>query len=164
VRLEARELDGRPGPCDDLGVPPLATRSARLMAALIDVLIAWLGPVALMLYGDSLRFKPADDDPTTSMAGLLMFGWLLLVGAYNAWMLATRGQTPGKNLLRIRIVRLDGSPASPAQTVLLRAVLVLLLDLVPGFLLLDPLFILRKDRRCLHDLIAGTQVVVAPRA
>jgi uncharacterized RDD family membrane protein YckC len=145
-------------------VPPLATRSSRLLAALIDVLIAWLGPVALMLYGDSLGFRAADDDPTTSLAGLMMFGWLLLVGAYNAWMLSTRGQTVGKSLLRIRIVGLDGSRASAGQALLLRSLLVLLLDLVPGFLLADPLFIFRKDRRCLHDLIAGTQVVAIPRS
>jgi len=36
----------------------------------------------------------------------------------------------------------------------------LLLAILPGFMLLDPLFILRRDRRCLHDLIAGTKVVV----
>jgi uncharacterized RDD family membrane protein YckC len=36
---------------------------------------------------------------------------------------------------------------------------------VPGInlvMLVDPLLIFRSDRRCLHDLLAGTQVIQVP--
>ena len=38
------------------------------------------------------------------------------------------------------------------------------ISLVPFYRLVDILFIFREDRRCLHDLIAGTQVVVGDGA
>jgi uncharacterized RDD family membrane protein YckC len=30
-------------------------------------------------------------------------------------------------------------------------------------MIIDPLLIFRKDKRCLHDLLAGTQVIEAPK-
>lgn len=43
--------------------------------------------------------------------------------------------------------------------VLLRLMLNTLLAFIPGYALVDILFIFRKDRRCIHDFIAGTHVV-----
>jgi len=36
-----------------------------------------------------------------------------------------------------------------------------LLGLIPLYGLVDILFIFRSDRRCIHDMIAGTQIVEA---
>ncbi len=43
--------------------------------------------------------------------------------------------------------------------VLVRMVLNGALGLIPFYSLVDALFIFRSDRRCIHDLIAGTVVV-----
>jgi uncharacterized RDD family membrane protein YckC len=43
--------------------------------------------------------------------------------------------------------------------VLLRGVVNGLLSIIPLYGLVDALFIFREDKRCLHDLIAGTIVV-----
>lgn len=43
--------------------------------------------------------------------------------------------------------------------VLMRSVLNRILSFIPFYALVDILFIFREDRRCLHDRIAGTQVV-----
>ena len=73
------------------------------------------------------------------------------------------GRTPGKALVGLRVVRWDGDPVRPgavfvrtlvaAPTILLAGV-----DLLVG--------VVQRDRRALHDLVAGTAVVHdwAPRA
>ena len=67
-----------------------------------------------------------------------------------------------------RIVRLDGRPVGFVEAVLLRSWMFGLLGWVPragSFLgLADILFIFRRDRRCLHDLLAGTKVIETSRS
>ncbi|UKE68407.1 RDD family protein [Xanthomonas cerealis pv. cerealis] len=76
---------------------------------------------------------------------------------------ARTGQTWGKKLLSIRIVDLHGEPPPLWRLIVLRYLPTQLLSLVPVagnvYALLDALFIFRHDKRCLHDIIAGTQVV-----
>jgi uncharacterized RDD family membrane protein YckC len=94
---------------------------------------------------------------------------VLAVAGYQFHLCASSGQSIGKRRMGIRVVLEDGSPASLFHILLLRnfipGLLVYLLGLlVPGVLLaVDALFIFRADRRCLHDLIAGTKVVKAPQ-
>ncbi len=98
---------------------------------------------------------------TSSVLGFI--GFLLL----NGYFLKTNGQTVGKKLSGIRIADLDGKVPDFAKVVLLRYLpvsLVATIPLVGGYLtVIDVLFIFRSDRRCLHDLIAGTKVVTARR-
>ena len=84
--------------------------------------------------------------------------------ALQAHLLASRGQTIGKWLFGIKIVRVeDGTLAGFARTVLLREALGrVLLSNIPLYYLVDGGFIFRKDSRCLHDWIGGTRVVQAP--
>ena len=104
-------------------------------------------------------------DPTTqqmSTAGSIWF--LIIFMAINSYLLLTKGQTVGKWMLGIRIVDAASNGAATAVKLLgLRYVLVLLVMAIPiiGQLLglIDVLFIFRSDRRCVHDLIAGTKVV-----
>jgi hypothetical protein len=89
---------------------------------------------------------------------------LLIWCVITAWLLATCGQSIGKRLVGIKIVRTDGSRASFARIFLLRNLVSTLPGLLPYFgllyiLLLDPLFIFQDSRRCLHDMIADTIVV-----
>ena len=93
-----------------------------------------------------------------------MIGFTVMV-AIQGYPLAQSGQTWGKKLLKLKIVNLDGSQPDFLRLVGLRYGSTQLISLVPfvGGLygLVDSLFIFREDRRCLHDLIAGTRVVVA---
>ena len=73
------------------------------------------------------------------------------------------GQTIGKWMLNIHIVDMAGNKAG-VGTILFRRSLPLsvagLVSIVGQFLsLLDALSIFRKDCRCVHDHIAGTQVL-----
>jgi uncharacterized RDD family membrane protein YckC len=62
-------------------------------------------------------------------------------------------------------VRTDGQPASPWQVIGLRYGTGFLATMIPFlgmfFGLADALLIFRRNRRCIHDLIAGTTVVTA---
>ena len=70
------------------------------------------------------------------------------------------GQTLGKKALRIRIVKMDtGENGGFVPNVLLRLIVNGLLGIIPLYGLVDILFIFRGDRPCIHDMIAGTQVV-----
>jgi uncharacterized RDD family membrane protein YckC len=88
----------------------------------------------------------------------------LALAVVQIWMLTTSGQTLGKRVLGIRIVRLgDDSNPGFVRAFLLRMVVPGLIGMLPlvglCFTIVDALFIFRADRRCIHDLIADTKVV-----
>ena len=77
-------------------------------------------------------------------------------------LLSTKGQTVGKKCLGIRIVQANGADAGFVHAVLLRVVVMGVINGIVGKTsFVDPLFIFREDRRCLHDLLAGTVVIEA---
>jgi uncharacterized RDD family membrane protein YckC len=95
------------------------------------------------------------------ISGLLIVGLFI----YTAVLVHRNGQTIAKKLLNIKVVRTDGSKAGLGRIFWLRNVVIVVLSVIPvlGVLvsLVDPLFIFRDNRRCLHDLIADTKVVRA---
>jgi len=96
---------------------------------------------------------------------MMMIVAVLPVGAVNVYYLARDGQTLGKKALGIRIVRDNtGEPVALLRLLLLRSVVSWILGAVPIvgglFSIVDACFIFRPDRRCVHDHIADTKVVV----
>ncbi|HBD82638.1 MAG TPA: RDD family protein, partial [Dehalococcoidia bacterium] len=95
----------------------------------------------------------------------------MLVAYLAAWFLVQatfltiNGQTVGKMIFSIRIVKVGtGRNGGFVPNVLLRLVLNGALGLIPVYSVVDALFIVRSDRRCIHDLIAGTVVVKSQRS
>ena len=145
----------------------LAGRGTRLGAALIDGLLAGLAFGVLAVISPINIFKVAaasTSGVTMLMLQSLVLGFILFL-LIHGYLLATRSQTVGKALLKIRIVRSDGSPATFARIVGMRYLSTSVLASIPvvGWIysLVDSLFIFRASRRCLHDLIADTMVVTA---
>jgi uncharacterized RDD family membrane protein YckC len=137
----------------------LASRVSRLAAAIIDVLImmAVFFPIFLVL-----GFTVTEQQGP--MVQIMIGGVAVLVSlGINGWLLHTRGQTLGKMVMKIRIVRVDGVATTGWDTIgkrLLPLWLVQMIPVIGSFLgLLDVLFIFRQDRRCLHDMVAGTEVI-----
>ncbi|MBS0420453.1 MAG: RDD family protein [Proteobacteria bacterium] len=98
--------------------------------------------------------------PGTLITLVALLLWCVITG----WLVATNGQSIGKRLVGIKVVRTDGSRASFARIFLLRNVVNFLPNLLPyiGLLyqpIIDPLFIFQESQRCLHDMIADTMVV-----
>ena len=150
---------------------PLAGRGRRFGAKLMYWLMAGLLSLAASrLTSDSWLFQPAFGDFEQwaneigrYYAAYLLF--LLTIGAINLLLLHRSGQTIFKWLLKIRIVRYDGTEAGLSRLVFLRWLPFALCAILPclniAFFLCDALFIFRDDRRCLHDLLADTVVVDA---
>jgi len=151
---------------------PLASAGSRLAAVLIDGLL-FLPPVVV---GGVMSFllrpapgqvqAPLSGSTMAIMAVLGLYG--LAVAIYQSVMRSTRGQTFGKKVMKVRIVKLDGSQPGFVHAVLLRAIVNALPTLIPVvggvYGLIDILFIFRGDRRCIHDLIASTRVVMSEAA
>lgn len=154
--------------------PELAGRGRRLSAVVIDGFIVavacapglvWLVSSLGDLHPGSEHSTPADILPLIGAPLLVVLLPLLALLIYQTWLLSVRGQTIGKRLLDIRIIRMNGDNPGFVHAVLLRSFVMQLLGAIPivgGIIaLVDPLLIFRADRRCLHDLLADTQVVEA---
>ena len=161
-----------------MGAPgSLAERGARLLAASIDELIL-LGIALPMVFGaipaivtlvsggtDPELIDTGDivramlGGPGTIVTVIALIAWCVI----TAWLVAADGQSIGKRMVGIKVVRTDGSRASFARIFLLRNVVNGLPNLLPyvGWLyqLVDPLLIYQESRQCLHDRIADTIVV-----
>lgn len=143
----------------------LATLGQRLGASMLDSLIALLCAMpaivgAVMMNGSASESPPPAALGAIGLTGLLFIGLLI----WNLVLLGTRGQTIAKKWLGIRIVTFpEGTNPGGVKTILLRLLVNGLIGAVPLlgpiYSLVDICFIFREDRRCIHDLIAGTQVV-----
>lgn len=152
---------------DDGGKPVLASLEKRLFAAIIDTLIIVMVTVVplIVFFGGwqtyALKISQAGFLFTAGLSVVSFIIYLLIHGR----LLAVNGQTVEKKLLKIKIVRSDGTAADFQRIVVFRLLPVYLVQLVPvigGFIgLLDVLFIFRSSRQCIHDQIADTIVINA---
>jgi uncharacterized RDD family membrane protein YckC len=169
VPLAVTPASGFPASASSGAGLELASRWLRLGAALLDSIIGglFIAPGFLMLFMAGVFSQPDSANPALLLAGFVATasGFALLL-AIQIYLLVTRGQTIGKKFLGIKIVNFDDE-ANPGfvKIFLLRMFVNGLISAVPflGFFysLADILFIFREDKRCLHDLIAGTKVVQA---
>ncbi|MCP9237382.1 RDD family protein [Lewinella sp. JB7] len=129
-----------------------ATVGARIGAFCVDLLIV-TGVYVFVLY--------VLDQYRVGIDGAVVFRlvplfWLL--GYFFGWEMLGRGQTPGKWLLRLRVIRPDGRDPTPADF-LIRAVF-LLPDVVFTFGMAAILsIVLGRHRQRLGDLVARTVVI-----
>jgi len=146
----------------------LASRGSRFGAALVNGIFAAV-PIIVGFMVDPNSFHAAASgsvgeytgaSTSASFGGVTLLGWIVVL-IVNGILLARRSQSVGKVALGIEIVRTDGSRASFWRLAGLRWGLGFVINVfLRIYTLVDVLFIVRKDQRCLHDLIAGTVVVV----
>jgi uncharacterized RDD family membrane protein YckC len=124
----------------------LASRGSRLLAFIVDLAAL----LAIWLIGIFLN------EPFVFLIGL---------GAYIIWQirwLSSYGQSIGKKVMNIKIVKIDTEEnGGLVPNVLLRWFVNNIIGFIPLYVLVDVLFIFREDQRCIHDMIAGTKVVEA---
>jgi uncharacterized RDD family membrane protein YckC len=142
---------------------------SRTIAWLIDQMIVYLGLTLLWLGGAWVYFyallpvisakfgRVSVDDLnlwTLAIAGILTFA--LTNGYFITWETLWRGQTPGKRLAKIRVVRDDGQPIGVKEAALRS--FVGWFDL--GFFFMGLILVLfgRSEKR-LGDMAAGTLVI-----
>ncbi|WP_328594054.1 RDD family protein [Alcanivorax sediminis] len=142
---------------------PLATRGKRFFGALID------GLIQLAIIGPMVYFSGTWDEMMQSNGSLDLVGTLtwFIIGevlflALQGYLLFNRQQTIGKWLLNMKIVGMEQEQVPAGKLYGLRYLVLHVASQIPVVNLIgivDPLLIFRKDKRCLHDLLAGTQVV-----
>lgn len=143
--------------------PLLASREQRLVAAMIDALLAALviGPLQYK-FGLFAKFLAKQDFTAREIALWAVIG-IAVWFAQHGYLLATQAQTIGKRIVGIRIEDVSGGRTPLAKLVFLRYLPTTCIANVPGLgglvLIADILCIFRSDRRCLHDHLAGTRVV-----
>ena len=147
--------------------PELAGRGARLGAAIIDSIILGIVvvvPMVFILGGFSEYVSTINDSVFKWKFIMSVLGFMAFM-LINGVFLARDGQSIGKKLVGIKIVRSDGSKADLSVIVLRRMLPVYVAQWVPyaGPLaqFADVLCIFRESRKCLHDDIADTKVVNA---
>jgi uncharacterized RDD family membrane protein YckC len=143
-------------PPPNASVPAPASVGRRVAATLID-LVPLLALFALLAYtiGEWDLERPHRRIALRNEDFLL---YLALVLAYYGVLEAAFGRTLGKAMLRLRVVRLDGSTPTTGQVA--KRTLMRLLDFLPAFYLVGFVAAIANERNArLGDLVADTAVV-----
>ncbi len=151
----------------------LAPRGSRLAAVMLDGFVGFICFMPAYVMNFATIAQHARGNAIGIWISLAKTGgWFylgligaLVVLAIDLTLLARNGQTIGKKLLGIKVVRVDGSRVSLFRVFFLRYVCNTFLTLIPiaGSLysLVDSLMIFSESRRTVHDRIADTIVIRA---
>lgn len=136
---------------------------SRFLAAIVDTLLilaleAFISIAAIL---GSRYLNAAGLDESLNMWVIAIVGLILFFvfwGYYILFEMLWNGQTPGKRLAGLRVIRANGAPISLAESTIRN--LVRLIDFIPSLYGVGVvvMFIDRQSRR-LGDLAAGTLVV-----
>jgi uncharacterized RDD family membrane protein YckC len=124
----------------------------RVVAALVDFAVFAIVRLGL---GVLARRVGRMDDSVLGLHGTVVACTVLFAALYVITLHALEGQTIGKLVVGARVVDQNGAPPALGTSIL--RVLAYGCSLVPfglGFFMIG----LRRDRRGLHDLLAGTRV------
>ncbi len=147
----------------------LAERGTRLGASMLDGIILAI-PVALMLWAFYAAFQERFWDKVPGVKGILLSICAVAIGglidlAINGVFLRRNGQTVGKKICGIKIIKPTGEVPSLFDSFIKRRLVFSFAQQIPilgGIVsLVDVLLIFRDNRRCLHDQLANTIVVKA---
>jgi len=148
----------------------LASIGNRFLAVAIDHFIQYLAIVLISLAvlsfagmtGSLFGGEFFQEMPKWTIAILIIVVFALFAGYFVFFEWLWNGQTPGKRLMKLRVIREDGRPITLWEA--LARNLLRIFDAVPGFVLpiysigLITIFMNSRDQR-IGDMFAGTVVV-----
>ena len=165
----------------DLQGRELATFLQRLLAYLLDslfstvplvVFVVSLGfSLIIIVGGEDVGDSGQNNGLTYTILAVMMVSLVLWVGYFVWWLIVLRqGQTPGKQIAGIHVIRVDGSPSGCGFTflreVFIKGMLGALLSGITGgiYWVVDDLWPLWDvNRQALHGKMMNTVVVQNPR-
>lgn len=141
---------------------PMAGIGSRFLAIAVDTLIQiGIGLVALIVVavlGAAGALARIQQTSIWLVAGLVILVFLLMYGYFAFFEIIWNGQTPGKRIAGIRVVKDSGRPLTAAEAIgrnLLRIV-----DNIPAFYAVGVLVaLLNAKNKRIGDFIAGSVVV-----
>lgn len=145
---------------DNLGL--VASRWQRLWASLLDCLIMMTITLPVTYFTGGFTGVLQGVQPTIAYQLFMNALGLVVFIIFNGQLLIKSGRTIGKKVLGIKIVDLNGD--LPTKKHLLKRYAIYF---VPAYIpvagpylsLLNMLFIFGKEKRCIHDYVAGTKVI-----
>lgn len=135
----------------------IAGIGSRFLAAIIDTFFIGVAEViVLLVVGLAVQSLSLGESILTAAGALL--GFIILWGYYVAFELAWNGQSPGKRMLGLRVVREGGRPITVIASIIRN--LIRIVDFLPLLYGIGvvAMFVDRRARR-LGDLAAGVLVV-----
>ncbi len=140
---------------------PLAGVGSRALALLVDTLyqIAALAALAVVLlaFGTALR-ELTRQGAGWVVAAIILGLFAVQFGYFAVFEALWAGQTPGKRRMRLRVIKTNGRPITPAESVARN--LLRLVDSLPSLYGVGIVTVmLTPHRQRLGDLVAGTVVV-----
>jgi uncharacterized RDD family membrane protein YckC len=145
----------------------IAGIGSRFIASLIDTFLT-LALITLIVLGTLAFMRMATPDDMSRDLLETYFSWIIGAvglltfaiqwGYYIFFEMLWNGQSPGKRIVRLRVIRTDGGPISLSESVVRN--LVRMVDMLPAAYGVGviTMFASRQSRR-LGDLAAGTLVV-----
>ncbi|MCH8247730.1 MAG: RDD family protein [Bacteroidetes bacterium] len=150
---------------DSEGIDALASKGQRFLASMVDGLIGLVITFPIIYFTGGFKVIASGVQPSFSYTLFSSVVGILAFSLVHGMLLVRNGQTVGKKFIGIKIVDLSGNLPTITSHLLPRYAVFFLLGLVPvvGIFIfgINILFIFGKQRRCIHDYIAGTRVVVS---
>jgi uncharacterized RDD family membrane protein YckC len=146
---------------------PIAGIGSRFLAVLTDSFIQGT-TLVILFFGLVLILSAAPKVPGTTratdaatgwfLAAVFLFYFLLYWGYFSLFEAFWNGQTPGKRLLKIRVIKDSGRQITLFEA--LARNLIRVVDALPSFYLIGVITMLcNREQKRLGDLVAGTIVV-----
>lgn len=135
----------------------IAGIGSRFLAAIVDTFLIGVAEViVLLVVGLAVQSLSLGESILTAAGAVL--GFVILWGYYVAFELAWNGQSPGKRMLGLRVVREGGRPITVIASIIRN--LIRIVDFLPLLYGIGvvAMFVDRRARR-LGDLAAGVLVV-----
>ncbi|MDR0842115.1 MAG: RDD family protein [Acidobacteriota bacterium] len=141
---------------------PVAGIGSRALACAIDSLLQIIAIILLLLlfFASMWLFKFNVGSGIGAILGavVLLFPFLLQWGYFVLFEIFWNGQTPGKRIVGIRVIKESGRPITPMESMgrnLLRAI-----DMLPGIYAVGVVCMMLNQRsKRLGDYVAGTLLV-----
>lgn len=141
---------------------PLASRMRRFFAYILDQLIIGFALVPFSGYLGMPKSIEAYATLPENFFIRLFISFFIAFMLINGLLLYRYGQTVGKRLMNIAVATMDYNVPEFNRLIAFRYLPFLITAAFPSLVflfILNVIFIFRDDKRCVHDLLANTQVI-----
>ncbi len=135
----------------------MASVGDRIYAQILDTIFISIYFVIITTFVGMLASAAYFSKNTSFLAAILFLAYLPIVIYHPVWEFFFNGASPGKKILKLQVVKIDGSAPSLGDYLTRWAMYLIECLIMPGIALLCIIF--NKNGQRLGDLMAGTVVI-----